>query len=632
MPATTPSEQAALPIHEGQGEAMVLALDLMDAPPFQFRTTNKDQDQELRESLLRDGLTSPITVQRTSKGGADPNVRYRIIKGNRRVEQLRVIYNAAAGLTVPGLERGTVDAIVREYPSDAHAARDALVDNMKRTDLTPLDEAQTFQAMMDLCEWTAKQMAEFSGRSERFVKARLAMLAYKKETKAALAAGKIGLGDAEMFDFAAQIGLGGSVLKAMEPDRWGRANTVTESVRQAFSGSTVDLDGSTPFEWKVECKKAGCLAKDPRGDPVCTNPVMWFKLSIEERMPLMQERAQAFLTGDTARKHGVSSDGVPISKDKLRIAGEGKPLSVFFDVDRVGPNLRGYDADQPRRPKIPGCPAVPFAVGTEPWDMDKGGYSFAHTVRRVSKKDKPGCLSCPAYTGKGPGRAIVITSGSRRSPYGSGGGEPGALLVCANLKCREDKFKASGKKAAVKPAVSEAAKKREKKREQEDVAPVVLPLVNAMAKDRRMILALPMVRRYTASENLRWEHDYECAFKALGIKLPLKGKGPDALLHQIASLSEKDLCRINAWKALMYTDNAKQYIMALNDHGINPEKLRVTAGLYLKDEQVEQAFGQYDKDREAEKAARRAGKNGAKPKTRKPPAKRKAKAKAKAGA
>ncbi|MBO4768436.1 MAG: ParB/RepB/Spo0J family partition protein, partial [Bacteroidales bacterium] len=129
----------ARPVSEA--DILRIPMDLIEANPFQPRT-NFDFDalDELAASIRSLGLIQPITVRRTNTGN------YQIISGERRFRACRM-----AGMTM-------IPAYVREA-SDQGMLEMAIVENIQRQDLDPIEVALSFQRLIDECSLTQEQMA-----------------------------------------------------------------------------------------------------------------------------------------------------------------------------------------------------------------------------------------------------------------------------------------------------------------------------------------------------------------------------------------------------------------------------------------------------------------------------------------
>ena len=132
---------------------------------------------ELADSIARDGLLQPVLVRRT------PADRYEIIAGERRFRAAKL-----AGLTeIPVI---LVDA------DDATAARYALVENLQREDLNPLEEAAAYEALIDRYQLTQEQVAEQVGKSRSAVTNALRLLELPEGVRSLILAGRLTAGHA----------------------------------------------------------------------------------------------------------------------------------------------------------------------------------------------------------------------------------------------------------------------------------------------------------------------------------------------------------------------------------------------------------------------------------------------------
>ena len=157
-------------------------IDLVVPNPHQPRTTMEPEAlEELAESIRNHGIIQPLLVTRTAgpRGGAI----YQLIAGERRLQAARLA----------GLDR--VPIVIREA-----APRDllelALVENIQRRDLTPLEEAQAYRRLIDEFHLTQEAVAEQVGRSRVAVTNALRLLSLPSEVKLALASGEITEGHA----------------------------------------------------------------------------------------------------------------------------------------------------------------------------------------------------------------------------------------------------------------------------------------------------------------------------------------------------------------------------------------------------------------------------------------------------
>ena len=192
-PEKTPqSAQAGLPT--------ALALEQMVPGAYQPRTRmDEGALYELAESIKAQGIMQPILVRRL--GGGENAGKYEIIAGERRFRAARL-----AGL-------GEVPVLVREVPDEAAAAM-ALIENIQREDLNPLEEAQGLQRLVKEFEMTHEQAAQAVGRSRSAASNLLRLLNLAEPVQTMLMAGDIDMGHARALlalDRATQITAGNQI-------------------------------------------------------------------------------------------------------------------------------------------------------------------------------------------------------------------------------------------------------------------------------------------------------------------------------------------------------------------------------------------------------------------------------------
>ena len=164
------------------GQPASLRLDDMVPGQYQPRTRmDEGALYELAESIKAQGIMSPILVRRLTHG--DHAGRYEIIAGERRFRAARL-----AGLD-------TVPVLVREVPDEAAAAM-ALIENIQREDLTPLEEAQGLQRLIREFGLTHEQAAQAVGRSRSAASNLLRLLNLAEPVQTMLMAGDIDMGHA----------------------------------------------------------------------------------------------------------------------------------------------------------------------------------------------------------------------------------------------------------------------------------------------------------------------------------------------------------------------------------------------------------------------------------------------------
>jgi ParB family chromosome partitioning protein len=160
------------------GAPSVLPLDRLGPGRYQPRTRMDEGSlYELAQSIKSQGVMQPILV-RPVEGG-----RYEIIAGERRVRAARL-----AGLA-------EVPVLVKAVPDEAAAVM-ALIENIQREDLNPLEEAQGLQRLIDDFKLTHEQAAQAVGRSRSAATNLLRLLQLAAPVQQMLMSGDLDMGHA----------------------------------------------------------------------------------------------------------------------------------------------------------------------------------------------------------------------------------------------------------------------------------------------------------------------------------------------------------------------------------------------------------------------------------------------------
>lgn len=168
----------------------ILSVDLLQPGKYQPRThMDETALMELSESIKEQGLMQPILVRPSTKG------QYEIIAGERRFRAAKL-----AGLA-------EVPVLIKEV-SDQNAAIMALIENMQREDLNPLEEAKGIQRLISEFKFNHEQAAQAIGRSRSTTSNLLRLLNLAPPVQTMLNAGDIDMGHARALlalDNAQQI-------------------------------------------------------------------------------------------------------------------------------------------------------------------------------------------------------------------------------------------------------------------------------------------------------------------------------------------------------------------------------------------------------------------------------------------
>ena len=159
---------------------------------------NKDQPrktfdegalQELADSIIQHGILQPLLVRPLPTGG------YQLVAGERRYRASRI-----AGLK-------EVPVVIREL-SDVETMEIAIIENLQREDLNPIEEAEGLQALIDRCGFTQEDVAVSVGKSRSAIANSLRLLKLPQEVRDMTREGKISAGHARAllaFDNEAMI-------------------------------------------------------------------------------------------------------------------------------------------------------------------------------------------------------------------------------------------------------------------------------------------------------------------------------------------------------------------------------------------------------------------------------------------
>lgn len=147
----------------------ITEISLADIMPNRFQPREIFDEQALNElalSIREHGVIQPITVRKVGD-------KYEIIAGERRYRASKI-----AGVT-------TIPAIIREI-DDKEAAKIALLENLQRQDLTPIEEAKTYQTILKLENITQEELANNLGKAQSTVANKIRLLNLDEEVQTAL--------------------------------------------------------------------------------------------------------------------------------------------------------------------------------------------------------------------------------------------------------------------------------------------------------------------------------------------------------------------------------------------------------------------------------------------------------------
>lgn len=216
-------DQSSTATHNG---LVSLKISQIEPNPYQPRQRfNEESLQSLSESIRHDGVMQPIIVR-----GPVENGQYQIIAGERRWRACQLA------------DIQSVPAIIRDL-SDQDAAEWALIENIQREDLNPIEQAEAFQALLDRYQLSHDQIADRAGINRSTVSNTLRLLNLHDDVRRMLLDGLLSAGQgraiAGLSDGDAQKKL---AIKAVRQN-WS-VRQVESAVRQMNSAPVAGESGS----------------------------------------------------------------------------------------------------------------------------------------------------------------------------------------------------------------------------------------------------------------------------------------------------------------------------------------------------------------------------------------------------
>ncbi|MCR5123319.1 MAG: ParB/RepB/Spo0J family partition protein [Ruminococcus sp.] len=163
------------------GDIKTLRISFIEPDKDQPRKNfNEQKLNELAENISEHGVLQPILVRPLDNGS------YRIVAGERRWRAARI-----AGLT-------EVPVIIREF-DDIQAAQIALIENLQREDLDPIEEAQAYRRLMDEFGMTQEQVSKSVGKSRSGIANAVRLLSLPEDVREMISHGMISVGHAKVL-------------------------------------------------------------------------------------------------------------------------------------------------------------------------------------------------------------------------------------------------------------------------------------------------------------------------------------------------------------------------------------------------------------------------------------------------
>ena len=159
----------------------LIPIDDIAPNPYQPRLKFKPEElEELSRSIKANGLIQPIIVRKSDIFG------YELIAGERRLKASKM-----AGLS-------EIPAIIKDI-TNKESMQLAIVENLQRSDLNPIEEAKAYQQLLDKNQMTHEELAQFMGKSRPYITNLLRLLHLSESTRQAVETGKITQGHARQL-------------------------------------------------------------------------------------------------------------------------------------------------------------------------------------------------------------------------------------------------------------------------------------------------------------------------------------------------------------------------------------------------------------------------------------------------
>jgi len=174
--------EALIPKAEHKEKGFVIEIDIESLTPNLFQPRkdfNKEKMEELKGSIKKHGIIQPIVVRKMANG-------HEIVAGERRLKAAKEI----------GLKK--IPAIIKSFNNEK-SLEIALVENIQREDLNPVEQANAFKRLIDEFNLTQQELAEVTGKSRALVTNTIRLLKLNPEIQKNISEGKISFGHAKLL-------------------------------------------------------------------------------------------------------------------------------------------------------------------------------------------------------------------------------------------------------------------------------------------------------------------------------------------------------------------------------------------------------------------------------------------------
>ncbi len=237
-------------------EKEIFEISLNDIIPNRFQPReifNNNELNELAESIKQHGVIQPIIVRKVGD-------KYEIIAGERRFRASQI-----AG-------KETIPALVRDI-DDKEVAKIALLENLQRSNLTPIEEAKTYQTILKIDNITQDELAANLGKSQGAVANKLRLLTLDEEVQTALLNSQISERHARSL-----IGLDNQKQKELLHKTINEKLTVRQldeevmKVTGKMPNSQIEPETAIHMKNQAIPRKTGIMSDQIKETPVVPNP------------------------------------------------------------------------------------------------------------------------------------------------------------------------------------------------------------------------------------------------------------------------------------------------------------------------------------------------------------------------
>ena len=178
--ALIPGNLAAVDPELAKAGVQELNLSEIRPNPYQPRTVFKPEElKALADSIKEQGVLQPVLVVKSKSGG------YELVSGERRLRAAQ------------SLGWRNIPAVIKESATAKEMAEWAIIENVQRDDLNPLEEARAYKRLVDEFQMTQEDVAQKVGRERSSVANSLRLLKLPKEVQGLLERGELQMGHAK---------------------------------------------------------------------------------------------------------------------------------------------------------------------------------------------------------------------------------------------------------------------------------------------------------------------------------------------------------------------------------------------------------------------------------------------------